>query len=173
MNHLLALTIITDDRPGVVDNLAVTIRKNHGNWLESSMSRLAGKFAGILLVSVADSNRDSLITALQALNRSGLRINVETANAADQAEGLTTNITLTSNDRPGIVEEISRILAAQSVNVEELITRCDNAAMSGEPLFHLDATLHLPLGLALEDLRDSLEDLSDDLIVEFDPTRER
>ncbi len=171
MNHLLALTIITDDRTGVVDSLAATIRKNHGNWLESSMSRLAGKFAGILLVSVADDNRDALVTALLALNQSGLRINVETADAVDRPEGLTINIALTSNDRPGIVEEISRILAAQAINVEELTTCCDNAPMSGELLFHFEATLHLPTGLALEDLRYSLEDLSDDLIVEFDSTR--
>lgn len=178
MNHLLALTVITNDRPGVVELLAATIKQNHGNWLESSMSHLAGKFAGILLVSVADHDREALMDALEALASSGLRITIENAafepghecyKHSSQKPGRSISISVTSNDRPGIVGEISKILAGQSVNVEELSTYCDNAAMSGEPLFHLQARLDLPDNLGLEDLQVSLEDLSDDLIVEFDP----
>jgi glycine cleavage system regulatory protein len=177
MNHLLALTVITNDRPGVVEMLAATIKQNHGNWLESSMSHLAGKFAGILLVSVADHDREALMDALDSLASSGLRITIENAafepghvcyKHSSQKPGRSISISVTSNDRPGIVGEISKILAGQSVNVEELSTYCDNAAMSGEPLFHLQASLDLPDELSLEDLQVSLEDLSDDLIVEFD-----
>ncbi len=177
MNHLLALTVITNDRPGVVDMLAATIKQNHGNWLESSMSHLAGKFAGILLVSVADNDRDALMDALEALAASGLRITIENAafeqghvcdkHSSQKLSGQRISISVTSNDRPGIVGEISSILAGLSVNVEELSTYCDNAAMSGEALFHLQASLELPDNLGLENIQLSLEDLSDDLIVEF------
>ncbi|RLA40486.1 MAG: glycine cleavage system protein R [Gammaproteobacteria bacterium] len=183
MNHLLALTVITNDRPGVVELLAATITQNHGNWLESSMSHLAGKFAGILLVSVADHDRDALMDALEALAASGLRITIENAalsmeeskdhtcskHSSKTPSGQKVGISVTSNDRPGIVGEITKILANQSVNVEELSTYCDNAAMSGEALFHLRASLDLPVNLGPEDLQLSLEGLSDDLIVEFDP----
>jgi glycine cleavage system regulatory protein len=179
MNHLLALTVITNDRPGVVELLAATIKQNHGNWLESSMSHLAGKFAGILLISVAENHRDTLMDALDSLGSAGLRITIENAalaqahtcakHASQKPSGQRINISVTSNDRPGIVGEISKILAGQSVNVEALSTYCDNAAMSGEPLFHLNASLDLPDNLDQEGLQLILEAVSDDLIVEFDP----
>ncbi|MBV1932174.1 MAG: cellulose-binding protein [Porticoccaceae bacterium] len=180
MNHLLALTVITNDRPGVVELLAATIKKNHGNWLESSMSHLAGKFAGILLVSVAENHRDTLMDALDSLASSGLRITIENAalaqahtcakHSSQKPSNQRISISVTSNDRPGIVGEISKILASQSVNVEELSTYCDNAPMSGESLFHLSASLDLPNHLDQEGLQLVLEAVSDDLIVEFDPT---
>ena len=52
MTTYLVLTIIGEDRPGIVESLAEIISDHSGNWLESSMSQLAGKFAGILRVSV-------------------------------------------------------------------------------------------------------------------------
>jgi len=48
----VVLTIITDDRPGVVETLSAKLAKYGGNWLESSMLSLAGKFAGILLAEI-------------------------------------------------------------------------------------------------------------------------
>ena len=44
----LVLTVIGDDRPGLVEQLAAAISEHRGNWLESSMAHLAGKFAGIV-----------------------------------------------------------------------------------------------------------------------------
>ncbi len=48
----LVLTVIGDDRPGLVGELSAAISSHQGNWLESSMSHLAGKFAGIVKVAV-------------------------------------------------------------------------------------------------------------------------
>ena len=45
MTTYLVLTIIGEDRPGIVESLAEIISDHSGNWLESSMSQLAGKFA--------------------------------------------------------------------------------------------------------------------------------
>ncbi len=47
MATYLVLTIIGEDRPGIVELLAKIISDHSGNWLESSMSQLAGKFAGV------------------------------------------------------------------------------------------------------------------------------
>jgi hypothetical protein len=40
----LILTVIGDDRPGLVGELSAVISAHQGNWLESSMAQLAGKF---------------------------------------------------------------------------------------------------------------------------------
>ena len=167
MQHMLALTVIADDQPGIVDELASVIRKHGGNWLESAMSRLAGKFAGILLISVDGTKRRDLIAALSALENDSLYITVTDSSEPEATGGTRVSLTVTANDRPGIVEEISAILAADGINVEKLTTRCENAPMSGELLFYLDAALKLPMPLNAERLRLRLEDLSDDLVVEL------
>jgi glycine cleavage system regulatory protein len=64
MSTYLVLTVIGDDKPGLVEMLADTIARHSGNWLESNMSKLAGKFAGILRIGVDEQHVDNLITAL-------------------------------------------------------------------------------------------------------------
>ncbi len=167
MATYLVLTIIGDDKPGLVELLSETIARHSGNWLESNMAHLAGKFAGILRVSVDDLHADALLLDLQKLS-SVLRLVVERVSMTEPAASQRTlRLTLVGNDRPGIIKEISRALAAQHVNVEELTTQCSSAPMSGELLFNAQALLKVPANLDLHDLQRQLERLADDLIVEI------
>lgn len=167
MSTYLVLTIIGDDKPGLVEMLADTIARHSGNWLESNMSHLAGKFAGILRVSVADIHADALIQDLQKLS-SMLKLVVEKVSLSDApTRHRSLRLTLVGNDRPGIIKEISRALALQHVNVEELATQCTKAPMSGESLFNAQADLKVPADLDVHALQRQLEQLADDLIVEI------
>jgi len=58
------MTLLGPDRPGLVELISTTIADNGGNWLESRMSRMAGRFAGILRASVPEASADALIAAL-------------------------------------------------------------------------------------------------------------
>ena len=169
MHSSLVITVLADDQPGIVEKLAGTIAAAGGNWLESSMSRLSGKFAGLLLISVPDNNQAALATALQALESSALKISIETTGAAlsDEETGSMVGVEIVANDRPGIVEEISRLLASAQINVVSLETFCESAPMSAEPMFHAQAYLQLPEATSVETLTDLLEQLSDDLMVEL------
>ncbi len=167
MSTYLVLTIIGDDKPGLVELLSETIARHSGNWLESNMAHLAGKFAGILRVSVDDQHADALVQDLQKLS-SVLRLVVEKVRMTEPvARQRALRLTLVGNDRPGIIKEISRALASQQVNVEELSTQCSSAPMSGEPLFNAQALLNAPADLDLLLLQRQLERLADDLIVEI------
>lgn len=167
MATYLVLTIIGDDKPGLVGLLSETISRHAGNWLESNMSHLAGKFAGILRVSVADAESDALVADLQSLS-SALKLVVEKVNIAESTpRQRSLRLTLVGNDRPGIVREISRALAEAGVNVEELSTQISSAPMSGEPLFQAEAELKVPVNLDVAALKSRLEQLADDLIVEI------
>ena len=68
----LVLTVIGDDRAGLVDALAGPIAMHGGNWDRSHMARLAGKFAGIVVVSVPDERTDELTAELGTLAAQGL-----------------------------------------------------------------------------------------------------
>lgn len=167
MEHLV-LTIIAEDQPGLVERLSKRIAEHGGNWLESRMARMAGQFAGILRVAVASEQREALIEALQGLASQGIRVqSASTPADAGRSQGRAIGLSLVGNDRPGIVRDITRLLAEYRVNVENLATEVVPAPMSGELLFQASARLAVPDGLALEDLQARLEALADDLMVEL------
>ena len=56
----LVLTVIGADRPGIVEQLSDSVLAAGANWEESRMARLAGKFAGVLRVSVDAARADRL-----------------------------------------------------------------------------------------------------------------
>lgn len=168
MTTNLVLTIIADDKPGLVESLSQTIASNSGNWLESSMSQLAGKFAGILRVSVADDQVERLIEELNQLSSEIKLVIEKAADGSANRPARVVELNLVGNDRPGIIKEISAAVSALGINVERLNTECTPAPMSSDALFKAKATLEVPEEVALELLQDKLEQLADDLIVEIE-----
>ena len=106
MTTNLVLTVIADDKPGLVESLAQTIALNSGNWLESSMSLLAGKFAGILRVSVADDYVEKLIEELNGLPPELKLVIEKAADVSSNQKWRMVELSLVGNDRPGIIKEI-------------------------------------------------------------------
>ncbi|AHK15407.1 MAG: ACT domain-containing protein [Alcanivorax sp.] len=168
MSTFLVLTVIADDKPGIVEQLAATITEHGGNWLESRMAQMAGKFAGILRVGIEEESSNGLIGALSALGGRGISVIAELSNSAGDTNN-TKDLTLSvvGNDRPGIVREVSQVLARLNVNVLELTTSCESAEMSALPIFKSEAQLRVPEGFDSHDLADALEAISDDLMVEI------
>lgn len=166
MHATLVLTLIGDDRPGLVELLSRTISDHQGSWLESSMAHLAGKFAGILKVSVPAGQAEALQRALAGLP--ALRVQAETAPEAPPSRpGRRLRFTLVGQDRVGIVREVAAVLARHGVNVEELATHTESAPMSGETLFHASAELLAAASLDPLDLQRDLEQISNDLMVDI------
>jgi glycine cleavage system regulatory protein len=152
----------------LVEALARAIAAHDANWLESRMSRLAGKFAGILLVDVPDEQAESLARTLRELQSEGLNVVIEQSTEEQVSRSwVGLELQLVGQDRPGIIRDISRALAGRGVNVEELSTGCTSAPMSGEALFHATARLQVPEGAPLEELREALEALANDLMVDL------
>jgi glycine cleavage system regulatory protein len=164
----LVMSVIGRDRPGLVESLARIIAAHGGNWLESRMCRLGGGFAGILRIHVPAEKQEALIQALDSLVKQGLTI-VAQGDAAPPAEvpGKETTLEIVGHDRPGIVRQITRALASQGVNVEELTTECVSAPMSGELLFKAHAKLWIPDSCNMAVLRAELEEIAGELAVEI------
>ena len=168
MARSLVLTVIGPDRPGLVESLSHTVAAHGANWLESRMAHLDGRFAGLLRVHVPDARASELGDALRALEREGLRVQIEAGETpAADAKSRVIALELVGLDRPGIIRDVSRALAQRGVNVEELDTRCESAAMSGETLFRARARLRLPGNAKLEELRTTLEKLAGELMVDL------
>lgn len=167
----LVLTVIGPDRPGLVESLAQTVVAHGGNWLESRMAHLSGQFAGILRVQVDETSADKLTNALRNLDLQGLTIVVaEDVNQPVESTPVRVeplSMELVGSDRPGIVKQITSVLAEKQVNVEQFQTECINAPMSGKTLFRATARLHLPPQLSAEQLCRTLEEVAHDLMVDI------
>ena len=168
MQRLLVMTIIGQDRPGLVDSVAGLVAEHGGNWLESRMSRLGGHFAGILRVEVPGENESALVAGLKKLESRGLTVVVHPDQPKVPVVAARQSVLeIVGQDRPGIVREISHALAGFGVNVEELETECASAAMSGETLFKARARLSIPESCDTAQIRQQLERIAADLIVEI------
>jgi glycine cleavage system regulatory protein len=169
-NISLVMTVLGEDRPGLVESISRVVVDHGGNWVESRMAHLAGQFAGIVRVDVAADRAGGLTDALRGLATQGLELIIHSDDVPSPPRptrpGLV-RLELVGQDRPGIVSEIARVLAAHGVNVEDLTTECITAPTTGQQLFQAAAKLQLPSAESEALLRDELEKIAGDLMVDI------
>lgn len=169
MRTFLVFTFIGDDKPGLVESLSNTVASHGGNWLDSRLAQLAGKFAGIIRVSVPSAKLEALTAALGGLESKGLKVVVEqTSTAGDEERPLRFALQVVGLDRPGIVKEVSRALAARNINVIEFDTHLSSAPMTGEPLFNASALIAAPSSANMDELSEQLDTIANELTIEID-----
>ncbi|BBM02749.1 glycine cleavage system protein R [Microbulbifer sp. GL-2] len=168
MQQHLVISMICDDKPGVVEKLSAVIADNGGNWEDSHMAHFAGKFAGILRVAVPGDKSQPLKEALAALTQAGYNLLIEDAVAVSASPQQTLTLKLVGNDRPGIVREISRALTVHHINMEQLETTYGSTPWSGEPLFSAECIISVDEDMDLDGLRDELDQIANELGVEID-----
>ncbi|GAA0780040.1 amino acid-binding protein [Roseibium denhamense] len=166
-NHLV-FTVIAKDRAGLVERISACIAALGGNWIESSMARLGGEFAGIVRVAIAADQADALVASLQDLSADGIDITLRSDRAGQEAQnGTSAHLDLVSQDHPGILRDITHVLTAQGVSIEHLTTEVVAGSMQGEALFKASADLRLPETLSPGALSDALQETAADLMADI------
>jgi glycine cleavage system regulatory protein len=162
------ITFIGDDRPGLVEQLSSVIEDNSGNWHESQLSQLGGKFAGLVLITLPEGSAPALETALKALSASGISVRVTPCSDAVSIP-LARKVTLSilGPDRSGIVREISQALANHQVNVVEMDSRVSSAPMSAEMLFQARIDAQIPKDTNLDELSDTLDEIANQMTLDI------
>lgn len=168
MQRETILSIVAADKPGLVDVVSTAIAEHGGNWLASSMARLEGQFAGIVQVAIPADNWQAFETAMKGLAAHGIEVSLRAGaqGAADPARRMA-ELKLTGTDHPGIVRDISHALAQRGVSIEQFHTQLFKGSMSGGEMFAAEADLALPEGLDPDTLREALEEIAGDLLVEI------
>lgn len=162
----LVLTVVGDDRAGLVSAVADIVDTHGGNWENSELAELAGAFAGIVEVSVSADRADALRRALEGLAGT-LAVTVHTGSAAASVSvPRSVILDVVGNDRPGIVREISAALTARGVSIERMSTQTTDAAMAGGRLFEAAITVGLVDGVEVDDLVAELERLAAEIQVD-------
>ena len=168
MTTPVVITFIGRDRPGLVNAISEKVATFDGTWLESRLARLAGEFAGILLVGIADENIAGLTAALHELEAAGLRVAIERSSSGEAPTNhKIVKLELIGSERPGIVREVTQALTELGVNIEEFHSSIEGAPFSGEEMFRAAARLRMPDTLANDDLRKTLERLAGEIMVDI------
>lgn len=163
----LVLTVVGDDRQGLVAAVADVVTAHGGNWENSELAELAGAFAGIIEVSVAADRVDELRAALSGLD--GLltvTVHASGQSAAGVAAPRQFAIHLVGNDHPGIVREISATLTAQGLSIDRMSTETRDAAMSGGRLFEAAIAVEVPASVDVDAVKEALEQLAAEMQVD-------
>lgn len=163
----LVLTVVGDDRAGLVSALAEQVAAHGGNWEQSELAELAGAFAGIVLVSVPDDRVEELTTAVQGLEGL-LRVTAHTppATPADEA-AYNLTFTVLGNDRPGIVRDVTAAVAAHALSIDGFRSRTLDAPMAGGTLFEATVQVRVPSAADADAITSALERLAGEIQVDL------
>lgn len=167
MECSVILTVVGSDRPGLTRAIADAVYAAGGNWLEGHLSRLGGKYVGSVLVELPERRLGELEAAARAIDAVGLKVEIIASAADGDRGGRPISIEIVGQDRPGIVREVTTALAALDVNIEDFSTAIEGSAWSGAPLFRGKARLLAPAGVSTEQLREALEHISGEIMVDF------
>ncbi|PZU46153.1 MAG: amino acid-binding ACT protein [Microbacterium sp.] len=163
----LVLTVVGDDRVGLVAALAQKVSDAGGNWEQSELAELAGAFAGIVLVSVPDDRADELTASLQSLDGL-LKVAVHSGPpASDRTSAQTLAFTVLGNDRPGIVRDVTAAISAHALSIDSFRSRTLEAPMAGGTLFEATVEVSVPQGEDAEALTRALEALAGEIQVDL------
>ena len=168
MNKSIVLTVIAKDQPGIIQTVSGVLAKHGGSWSQSSMSTLAGQFAGILLATVPEKEASRCLEDLRGLESKGLHVIAHrSSETGTETDANQYELELMGNDRPGIIHDITSILANHGINVKDLETVVEGAAMGGGDLFKAWIRLEVPPAADIDKLESELEDTANELMVDI------
>ncbi len=146
----ILISVLGDDKPGLLDALSEIIVSHDGDWVESNMSTVEAKFAGILRVNVPAKNSKKLMKELTS-SKLGLQIACEETTPVKLSDYKSYNIELIGQNHVGIINRLSHVLTYElEANVEGI-----------------KINLHLPISIDERLIKDKLELIADEMMVEI------
>jgi len=171
VNRQIALSAVGRDQPGIVAALSKVFFENQCNLEDSSMTRLGGDFAILLLVSLPGGKTpDDLKKAVEPVAQKwGLTFSMRELPEEETAPGAPPSLPFTlvvyGVDHPGIVYRVAQTASEDKVNITDLRTHVTPGAQG--PLYSLVMEMEVPGTAAAESFGRKLEALKKELKVEI------
>lgn len=168
----LVVTASGTDQPGIVSRLTKRVLESGGNVEESRMTRLAGDFCIIMLITI---NASIPKKAEEVRNRlmeiDGLQVQTRWTKCDRSHESRPTRkfrrISLRAADNPGLVYNVTEYLASNNINIENLDTSTEEAPFGGVMLFMMEGVIAMPIEMSTRKLMQHLDTLQSALSVEI------
>jgi glycine cleavage system transcriptional repressor len=155
---MLILSAIGHDRPGIVAGITRVLFEHGCNLQESSMTRLAGQFSCILMLTAPDHlDMQAVTSALEAEAAVlGLTVQLRPLQAVADAPARDLRdtpyiVSLYGADKPGLVYRVVSLLAQREVNITDVVTQRAQVP-GGVALYQLMLEVELPRALDPDDL---------------------
>ncbi len=158
-NHgQLVLSIITQDRPGVVKEISEIVAQSGCNIEDSRMMVLGGSFAILMMVGGSDVQISELESReLELTDKLSSLVQMHKTENRDQADtGIPYVIEVVALDHQGIVRELSDFVAARNINIEALNTETYAAPHTGSTMFRLEMSVNVPVEVRLSHFKEAL-----------------
>jgi glycine cleavage system transcriptional repressor len=169
MSSEVFITAVGRDRPGVIAGIAGALATLDANLEDTSMTRLGGRFAMVLVVQVPDGvGVTDVETALEG-PAAALHLDVS-VHAADASEVVDAGgadrwtVSIHGSDHPGIVHGIAAALASLDVNVLDMRTRV--VGSSDHPVYVMTLEVSVPSSVRAEAVAARLDVVAEEIGVE-------
>ncbi len=158
---MFIITAVGPDQPGMAHALAQRLFDAQCNLEDTTMTRLSGQFAMILVVAPPDDlELEALEDQLQSLHEShGLLIEIAPADSVPSTEGPRHILTAYGPETSGLLARVTQVLAERNVNVTDVQTRIASAGMAYVMLLELELSPELRADALEDELRHRAPDL--------------
>lgn len=156
MSDWKMLTLVGEDRGGIVASVTDALYRCGWNLGEASMIRLGGSFTIMLMVSGEGDVEQALQPVAEAM---GLHLHVDDINGRlHQHKVPNFQIRVTGADRAGIVAQVTGVLAEAGFNILELESDVAGSDQSPVYIMHIQGYSDAPLE-TIEEAMASLGDI--------------
>ena len=159
----LVLTLLGEDRSGIVDQLSKAIFDLDCNINDSRMTVLGGEFAIILLIEGNWNALAKLESNCPALEQQlGMKIMArQTRGRRRESELLPYEVDVVALDRPGIVHHLASFFSRRKINIEDMATSSYAAAHTGSAMFSVHIVVSIPADVHIASLREEFMEFCD------------
>jgi len=168
----LVISLITQDRQGIVKELSEVVHDYDCNIDDSRMMVMQGVFAILMMVS-GNTNKINKLKAqeMQLSDALGSLVQMQITKENNTLNhGKPYYIEVVALDHQGIVKELSDFVSSHSINIETLNTETYSAPYTGSTMFRLEMSVNIPSNIQIAKFKNDLIDHCDeknlDVIVE-------
>jgi glycine cleavage system regulatory protein len=163
MSALFLVTAVGEDKPGTLNHLADLTHSHQGKWLSSRVVNLDGYVACIFKVQVPQKNSQALQERLLALDE--LQVTIHQCKPAHLLEAEPIRLSIDAEDRPGLINDITRLLVGHGVNVNKLECHRVSVPDAGENVFTAEFDLMVPDNENTASIIAEIEGLQEQMVV--------
>ena len=167
------VTAFGKDRTGIVADVSQVLYEYGCNLEDTRMANLSGDFSLLILfTSPEDNDIETKLSEAYGRFESERGISAYIRPVSGQLSKPTASLvnhtlTVEGLDHTGIVFRISRYLADQRVNIENLDSSVTHTPESGAAVYHMRIQIQVPTETSMLDLETGLNQLAEELHVEI------
>ncbi len=163
MNTTFIANFVGKATPATIKQLAAVTHENGGKWLISKVNFIEDQVAAVIKIDVPEEN--ALVVQEAFKQHPDLVVQIVDSDSMGHNVDTIYQLRLDSNDRAGIVNEITHVLDGQGVNIWDM--DCQRVFIAGgggvsSSLFTANMAIRLPQEISIDDIANELESLSED-----------